>query len=173
MFKVVYDIKEWKGKKTFFHKKYYVFDGLGLVFFDTLSEARSYVSIKSVQLKNVFYETKKIYIRLVNIYLDRMLKFRVYESVSVLVNEYLTEILNTYKYLSSAKFPQYSVSKIKFILNNLFQISDLMNLKLMKASIVTLIDGFTVNYSTYNSTKNPKISNLNNESFNYVEKCII
>ncbi len=172
MYQGVYSITLWKGKRTSFHKKYFVFDGLGGLFFDTLAEARKYVRIKASLLKKVYTDTKHYYRVLSDIYLDRLVSFRSKESTSNIVNFKLSEILDCYKYLGRSIFPQYSLPKIKFIYTELINISKLLNLKLMTKSLSELFNDFFTPYPEYRPAKKEKVNHIKITQ-NVQEKCII
>lgn len=172
MFQGVYNISLWKGRRTEFHKKYSVFDGLGSVFFDSLRECRVYVRLKSLQLKNIYEASKNFYKTLSEHYFIKHLSFRLKTHVSNSVNALLCDCLECYKFLSREIFPHYAVNKIKLLLNYFSQLADLLKLKFVKSRVSELRDNFFTEYPAYRSAdykKNNKIIINQNEK----KKCII
>ncbi|NDW09061.1 hypothetical protein [Dysgonomonas sp. 520] len=176
MFKGVYHISRYNGKlKTEFHKKYRVFDGIGSFNFDTLVEARAYVTIKSEQLKNLYNSSKSIYKELSACYLDKLVKFRIRSSENNIINECLVNIMDAYKLLSSEFFPQYALQKVRYIYNNFIKIAKMLKLKVLLSTIQKIYDAFFVEYPVYRSTDYQKVAtkkSLNNNN-NEAKKCII
>ena len=115
MFKGVFMINKWEGKKTDFHKKYYVFDGLGSMFFNTLVEARGYVTIKSGLLEKMYINAKSIYNKISEHYMNELARFRIRDHVANSINELLKEALSCFKYIGKPELKQYIVAKIKSI----------------------------------------------------------
>lgn len=172
MFKGVYKIERWKGRKTEFHKRYYVFDGLGSFYFDTLIEARSYVSIKSELLKNLYNSSKSIYKKLSECYFDKLIKFRIHDSDNQIINDYLRDILDSYKFLSKQFFPEYILGKLKHIYNTFLNIANVLKLPVLHKTIKALKDSFFIPYPVYRSAdfKHKNIVQLiNNQNVN--KKC--
>lgn len=173
MFKGIYTIKLWKGKRTEFHKKYYVFDGLGSVYFDTLQEARGYVRVKSEQLKHLYNSSKSIYKKLSEHYFNKLLRFRLYDSDNQIINSYLSDCLDCYKFLSKEMFPKYILGKLFYIYDRFLDIANLLNIKLLYNSIKSLKDSFFTPYPVYNSLDYKKkniVQLINNQ--NVTKKCI-
>jgi len=162
-FKGVYEISKWRGKRTFFHKKYRVFDGLGTVFFDTLVEARGYVVIKSGQLERLYNSSKAIYKKLSECYLEKLIKFRLYDSVNSTVNLLLRDCLDCYKSLSREIFPQYILSKLKCLYDYFMGIAKVLNLKVLYKTIERLKNCFYTPYPHYDSSQRPEAKKV---SFN-------
>lgn len=174
MFKGVYKIERWKGRKTEFHKRYYVFDGLGFFYFETLIEARSYISIKSELLKNLYNSSKSIYKKLSECYFDKLIKFRIHDSDNQIINDYLRDILDCYKFLTKQFFPQYILGKLKHIYNTFLNISKILKLPVLYKTIKALKDSFFIPYPVYKSTEfyRKNIVQLNNNQ-NVTKKCLI
>lgn len=165
MFKGVYKVERWTGRKTEFHKRYYVFDGIGFFFFDTLVEARAYICIKASHLKNLYDTSKNIYKKLSECYFDKLIKFRVSDSDNQKINFLLSDCLSCYKFLSRQFFPQYILSKLKHIYTRFLDIANILKLRVLSATIRQIFESFFVPYPLYKSTdyqNNKNIVNLNN-----------
>jgi hypothetical protein len=171
----VYKIEKWRGIRTEFHKKYTVFDGLGLVFFDTLAECRSYVRQRSMLLKKIFKESKNIYMRLSNYYFSKLSDFRISDHDNRIVNNLLRDCLEDYSYISKTYFSQYVLSKIRHIYRCLISITKILKMSFFYKRIIELFDSFFIEYPVYRSTdyvKNNKVDiNKNNKSKD-VKTCI-
>lgn len=151
-FKSIYVIARWTGVKTLFHKKYYVFDGLGLIFFDTQQQARSYITIKSGLLQKLYTSSKSFYKKLSECYFDRLIKFRILDHDNQMINSILSDILDCYKYLSKPFYSQYILSKLKRIYDCFLSIAKMLNMNLLYKTIRVLYDSFFVPYPLYNSS---------------------
>jgi hypothetical protein len=162
LFKGIYKIARWTGVVTPFHKKYYVFDGLGLIFFDSLIEARSYVSSKSSLFEKIYNESKFFYKKLSDLYFDRLIKFRLLDSESQLVNNLLRECVFCYSFLSRTFFVQYVLLKLKYIYDCFLNISNILKMNLLYRRIKSLYDSFFVPYPEYCSVDSSpeKIKNI-------------
>jgi len=176
MFKGVYTItRQTITKEPLFFKKWRVFDGLGSVSFDTLQEARSYVLIQSEKLRYVFNTSKTIFSQLSNYYLDRVLKFRVSDSVGRMVNDSLSQCLEAYRYISKSSYSVYMLGKVKYIYNQFLEIANLLKMRLLYRTIKSMYNSFFIEYPVYKSSNYQKVTakvqiNINpNEN----EKCII
>ena len=158
MYKGVYSIEKWKGVRTWFHKKYYVFDGISSVFFDTLSEARIYVVIKSEQLENLYSSAKTIYRQLSEYYLEKLIKFRLHDSTNNIVNGFLKDCLDGFKLLSRGVFPQYAISKLKYIYDCFLSISRHLKMRVLYKTIEGVKNSFYTPYPRYNSNEKDSVS---------------
>ena len=152
MFAGLYKISLNKGVRTPFHKKYIVFDGLGSFYFDTLIESRMYVRNKVARLENLYKESKKIYKTISNYYLDRLIKFRIYESDNQIINESLRDILEAYKFLTKEFFPQYALSRVKYIYTCFLQVAKRLKMQLLYKRIEVLYSSFFTPYPVYRSS---------------------
>lgn len=152
LFKSIYQIELWSGVKTPFHKKYYVFDGLGLLFFDTLQPARSYVVQKSALLESLYNQSKTFYKKLSECYFDRLIKFRILDHDNQTVNCLLRDCLDSYRHLSKPFYPQYILSKLRYIYDCFLRISKVLKMTLLYKTIRHLYDSFYVPYPVYNSS---------------------
>ncbi|MDR0824306.1 MAG: hypothetical protein LBN74_04385 [Prevotella sp.] len=159
-FKAVYNISLYDGKRTPFHKKYRVYDGLGGVYFDTLQECRSYVLLKSTLLKKLYQSSKSFYKKISEHYFDKVIKFRVTDSVGNKVNDLLSDILGCYRYLTKQYFFQYALSKLRHIYTQYLEIAKLLNMTLLYKSIKSLYDSFFTPYPEYRSTDYVKKDSL-------------
>ena len=145
----VYNIKLNKGIRTPFHKKYTVHDGLGLLYFDTLVEARMYVRNKANQLEHLFKESKQIYKTISGYYIDKLLVYREFDYN--FINGLLKDILDHYKYLSRNIFPQYSLPNIKQIYTCFLQVAKRLKMQLLYKRIEVLYSSFFTPYPAYRS----------------------
>lgn len=173
MFKGVFKIDRWKGKRTEFHKRYFVYDGLGILYFDTLTEARSYITIKSENFKYVYSTSKTIYKKLSECYFDKLIKFRLNDSDNNIVNDCLRDCLDCYKFLSKQFFPQYILQKLKYIYNIFFKIANILKLRVLYNTILSIYNSFFTPYPVYNSSdyRLNKVVQLNNNQ-NVSKKCL-
>lgn len=169
MYKQIYKIKKWQGISTDFHLKYYVHDGLGMFFFNSLLECRNYVRRKSLHLEIIYNESKKLFNILSSYYFDKLIKFRLYDFDNQKINKLLSDCLNLYSYLSKSSFPQYILPKLRVIYDNFLLISRLLNFKLLENRISKIKTSFFVEYPIYKSVKKSSAIIIKNEQ----KKCAI
>lgn len=153
MYKGVFMIKKNQGKRTQFHKKYRVFDGLGSVYFDTLEECRSYVNIRSKALKNMFERSKQIYLSINEYYIKSLVKFRISEKLNREISNMLCDVLDNFRYMTKQIFMEYMLSKLKFIYLTYLRISKALDMKLLTRNIEMSINAFFVEYPVYRGAK--------------------
>ena len=155
MFKAIYNVQEWKGKKTSFHKKYYVFDGLGNVYFETLHEARTHIRLKATKAENLYKYSKNLYCRFTEIYMEKLIDFRIKENIANEVKAILQNCLEAYQYMTKKIFGQYMLGKLKFIYMQFEQLSKLLKADLLTKRLRSEIDIFFSddNYPSYMGEK--------------------
>lgn len=170
MYKGVYSIEKWKGKRTWFHKKYRVFDGLGSVFFDTLIEARSYVAVRSQQLQKMYEDSKSFYKLLVSYYFDKLISFRVLNADNNRINVLLSDCLDCFKFLSKEIYSQYILSKLKNIYRLFISISALLKMTVLNRTLHSSFNGFFLPYPVFDSRNKPvQIGLVNRQNF---KRCV-
>lgn len=172
MFKAVYKIERWEGIKTPFHKKYWVFDGLGSKFFDTIIEARIYVSERSNMLKQIYLSSKSIYKKLTEYYFDKLIKFRISDTDNNIINSLLINCLESYKLLSRVIFPQYALSKLKHIYNCFLKIARLLKNRILERTVFSVYESFFTPYPVYKSS-DYQYTNTIKLFTNEKKKCVI
>jgi len=157
MYKECFEISKQKAKKEtsaqeLFFKNYSVFDGLGAVNFWTLQEARSYVMVKSNQLKELFEYAAGVFSLLSSYYTKRLLEFRCYSVISQQVNSCLSDSLEILKYLTSSRKSCYVIPKLKVLYGYYLNICKLLDLRVLYNSILKKISNLFISYPVFRSS---------------------
>lgn len=100
MFKNIFKLCEYQGKRTWFHKKYYVFDGCGIIYFSTRLEAYAWIRCRNSALEISFKKVADIYKRLNTHYVNKLLgssKYRFTNSDKIVLKEKKTPIIPTFE----------------------------------------------------------------------------
>ena len=142
MIKGIYTVELTKGLIKGSRKKYHVFYGDKLIFFDSLSECRSFIRVHSSKLEKLYYRSKELFNILSEKYIDFLVGFRVSESNSRRVGDLLKCIIEHYGYIARSYYKQHLFSKLRAIYSCLLDISRLLNSVLLSKSISFELDNF-------------------------------
>jgi hypothetical protein len=171
-FESVYSIGKWTGKLTWFHKKYYVFDGIGFFFFDTLVESRCFVRLRASCLKNLYNTSKTFYKKLSEHYFDKLIKFRILNTDNNRINSLLCDCLGCYKFLSKQFFPQYIISKLKYIYDCFLSIAKILKMNVLYKTIENVKNSFYIPYPRFDSSLINNAKKLNINELKTLKACV-
>ena len=163
---VKHNIKRDTISRELFFKNYYVFDGIGAVYFWTLKEARSYVLLKSRQLQDMFEYSTVLFSELSAYYAKRLVEFRCYSSISQQINSYLSSCLDVLKYMTSNRKACYMMPKLRVLYGYYLNICKSLNLRVLYGTIIRKFSVLFVDYPVFCSDDFVSVKQLNINQLN-------
>lgn len=171
MFKNVFQLKKNQGRITEFHKKYFVYDGVGIVYFSTKIEACRFIKHRSDNLLRAFTFIKSIYIDLTTHYIYKVFRISANEDVRFF-NSALSDIMHFFSFMVKGRyFAHYQRYMIK-ILDIFKSICTRFNYIFLLKRVLNSCELINYNYPLYYSSDFEKRKIQLNKN-NDVKVCII
>lgn len=149
MFKNIFQMGEYQGQRTWFHKKYYVFDTCGMVFFNTKLEAVSWIKGRNSALELSFKKISQIYRHLNSHYLDNVFCRNGKYLQSSRYSEILIEVLSSFHYLTNQRYVRNHYSRLKYMISELLKLAKLFNYQIVERELLNIQKTVCYEYPRY------------------------
>lgn len=147
MFKGVFKISECTPIVKSLGYRYQVWDGIGHNSFITKKEAYTYIYVRSKQLEKFYNQSRDIFIKLSQYYVERVLAFRITNSNGSQVKSSLQGILDAFNYMTKRyAHADYMPTKLLYIYSEFISIARCLNMPLYERYICEVKCSFTIEY---------------------------
>lgn len=160
MFKNIFKLCEYQGKRTWFHKKYYVFDGCGIIYFSTRLEAYAWIRGRNSALEISFKKVADIYKRLNTHYVNNVFCRNSKYIDSIRYSFILLEVLGSFHYLTNQRYINNHQNRLKYIIDELIKLSCLFEYQTIERELLNIQKTVSYQYPRYESVNKPITSNV-------------
>lgn len=156
MFKRIFSITETpKNRRTWFHKKYRMFDGIGSFHFDTEAELNSFLLSRNRQLKLAYTSLLSIHGRLTDNYINKVYSYSSNSQKALFFAQKMQEVYEVLNYLLKPIYPEYTLSKLIALTRLYMQIADKFNYYFIHKELKGIYDILVIEYPRYDSNYQP------------------